>query len=121
MTEIWKPPQLQTIAIYLMWQSDPLVWDLSFNDYINLMRNIKTKAFVTLGNVSINKMHIMKIETEIPPHVAMSVNNFIHEQKEKAFDTWLSREELYHNRCISLPKRHSENREFTLNERKDGK
>jgi len=51
------------------------------------MRNIKTKAFVTLGNVSINKMHIMKIETEIPPHVAMSVNNFIHEQKEKAFDT----------------------------------
>jgi hypothetical protein len=51
------------------------------------MRNIKTKAFVTLGNVSINKMHIMKIDVDISPHVAMSVNNFIHEQKEKAFDT----------------------------------
>lgn len=48
-------------------------------------------------------MHILKIDAEMSPHVAMAVNNFVHDQKEKAFNKWMRWEDLYSERCDSLP------------------
>lgn len=48
-------------------------------------------------------MHILKIDVEMSPHTAMAINDFVHAQKEKAFDRWMRWEDLYSQRCDSLP------------------
>lgn len=117
MTEdVWKPSWLKNVRIFLVWW-ETIERDLSFNDYIGLMWSLKTKAFITLGRETINKMHILKIDTDFWPHLAMSVSSFIAEQKEKAFDTWFSREEIYKEWSNNLSKRHEENRIFTIRKR----
>lgn len=104
MTEdVGRPPWFHAIKIYLVWEKKPIEWDLTFNDYISFMWNLKTKAFVTLWTTTINKMHILKIDVEMSPHVAMAINDFVHSQKEKAFDRWMRWEDLYSQRCDSLP------------------
>ena len=101
------------IHINLVWD-DELVRELSFNDYISLMRNLKVKAFVTLWTVTINKMNIVKLDVNMSPHVAMAISDFVHEQKTKAFDTWFDWEYLYREWCKELPERNKENRRFTI-------
>ena len=115
-----KRQQTYTIKIYMVGQTEPIERELSFCDYISLMWSIKSKAFVALWSLSINKMHILKIDVEMSPHVAMSVNDFIHEQKDNAFKEWLTWEELYNRRCESLSILHMRNRRFTLNKDRDG-
>lgn len=73
--------------------------EMSFSDYIHLMWEIKTMAFISFWKKVINKMHIVEIESTLSPHIVMSVWWFIHEQKVKASDLWKTREGLYNERC----------------------
>ena len=110
--DVWKPSLFKSVNIYLCWESTPLTYDMSLNDYISFMWQLKTRAFITLWNVTINKMHILKIDTEIS--LARDVSNFINDQRKSSFDSGMTWEELYNQWCYWLSKRRDENREFTL-------
>lgn len=77
------------------------------------MWHLKTRAFVTLGTLTINKMNILKIDIDISPHVAMGVSNFIHSQKENAFEKGVRWEDAYSQRCDSLPIKWEYNKEIS--------
>ena len=79
--------------------SHELSQEMNFSDYICLMREIKTMAFIPLWKRIINKMHIVEINSTLSPHIVMSVWRFIHEQKTSAADLWKTREELYNEWC----------------------
>ena len=77
-------------------------WEMSFNDYIWLMWDLKTKAFITLWNKVINKMHILNVDTDLSPIVSMSISDFIHQQKEKICGGYDSREKAYSEWCDEI-------------------
>ena len=58
-------------------------------------------------------MHILKIDVWMSPHVAMAVNDFVHTQKEKAFDKGMRWEDIYSQRCDSLPIQRECNKEVS--------
>lgn len=58
-------------------------FEMSFEDYISFMRDLKTKAFITIWKTTFNKMHILTVESDLSPHISMCVSDFIHAQKEK--------------------------------------
>lgn len=103
------------IKLYLVWEDDPMYFTSSFDDYIWLMWNIKTKAFVNVWGKLINKMHILKIEADVWADLAKSVNDFIHEQKDSAYQRWMTRTELYDRRDETRHLQYMRNRRFTLN------
>lgn len=92
---------MQKIEIYMdNWGY--LEQDMSFSDYIWFMRDLKTKAFLTLWNRTINKMHILNVNTDLSPIVSMSVSNFIHQQKEKVNGGYDWREIAYNKWCDTI-------------------
>lgn len=111
---------IYNVYIYLVWD-EKISKELSFDDYVSLMRDLKTKAFISLWTTTINKMNILKIETDISPHVVMGVSNFVHERKTNAFDSWLTWGQLYNEWCNELPERiHENKRSFIRNKIRDG-
>lgn len=110
---------IYNVYIYLVWD-EKISKELSFDDYVSLMRDLKTKAFISLWTTTINKMNILKIETDISPHVVMGVSNFVHEWKTKAFGSWLTWEQLYNEWCNELPEKiHENKRSFIRNKIRD--
>lgn len=92
---------MQEVIIYMDNERSALEQEMSFNDYIWFMWDLKTKAFVTLWNRTINKMHITVVKSDLSPLVCMWVSDFIHEQKSKPYNQcdW---EELYNEWCDEL-------------------
>lgn len=77
-------------------------FEMSFEDYISFMRDLKTKAFITIWKTTFNKMHILTVESDLSPHISMGVSDFIHAQKEKVNGGYDWREIAYNKWCDTI-------------------
>jgi hypothetical protein len=62
---------------------------------LKFMWQLKTRAFVTLWNYTINKMHIVYIDTPISRTMNLFINDFIHEQKTDVTLDWETRRDVF--------------------------
>ena len=60
----------------------------TLDEYLKFMWQLKTRAFITIWNNTVNKMHIVSINTPLSRTMNLLINDFIHEQKTDVTLEW---------------------------------
>lgn len=72
-----------------------IVVTITLDEYLKVMWQLKTRAFITIWNHTINKMHIVCINTPISRTMNLLINDFIHEQKTDVTLDWEFRRDVF--------------------------
>jgi predicted nuclease of restriction endonuclease-like RecB superfamily len=63
---------------------------ITLDEYLKFMWEMKTKHFVTFWRQTINKMHIVYIDTPLSRTMNLFINDFINEQEvDVTFNSWI--------------------------------